>query len=61
MKHMVTTIKKGASKEEISDLFERIAKKVKVKRGFNAYKFCGTVKFKEDGLKIQKRLRDEWE
>jgi hypothetical protein len=58
---MVTTIKKGASKEEISALFERLTKKYKVNKGFDAYKFCGTVKFKEDGLKIQKQLRDEWE
>lgn len=27
---------------------------------FNANKFSGAVKFKEDGLEIQKRLRDEW-
>jgi hypothetical protein len=57
---MVTTIKKGASKEEIYSLFEKLSKEFKVNKGFDAYKFCGTVKFKEDGLKIQKRLRDEW-
>jgi hypothetical protein len=53
---MVTTIKKGASKEEIFTLFERLVKEAKVNKGFDAYRFCGTVKFKEDGLKIQKRL-----
>ena len=58
---MVTIIKKGASKEEINTLFERLLKGFKVNKGFDAYKFCGTVKFKEDGLKIQKKLRDEWE
>ena len=58
---MVTTIKKGASKKEINTLFERLTKGFKVSKGFDAYKFCGTVKFKEDGLKIQKLLRDEWE
>jgi hypothetical protein len=58
---MVTTIKRGASKEEIHTLFEKLSKGIQGKKGFDAYKFCGTVKFKEDGLKIQKRLRDEWE
>jgi hypothetical protein len=56
---MVTTIKKGASKEEIRTLFEKLKGSGKNK-GFDAYKFCGTIKFKEDGLEIQKRLRDEW-
>ena len=28
--------------------------------GFDAYKFCGAVKFNEDALDIQKRMRDEW-
>lgn len=30
-------------------------------KGMDAYKYCGTVKFKEDGLALQKRLRNEWE
>jgi hypothetical protein len=29
-------------------------------KGFDAYKFCGTVKFNEDAMEIQKRLRNEW-
>ena len=58
---MVTTIKSGASKEEIKFLFLSMAKKKSTKKGFNAYKFCGTVKFNDDGLKIQERMRDEWE
>ena len=58
---MVTIIKKGASKEEIQALFDRLVNESTIKKGFDAYKFCGKVKFKEDGLKIQKRLRDEWE
>jgi hypothetical protein len=57
---MVTTIKKGASKEEINTLFEKLQNSIK-KKGFDAYKFCGTIKFKEDGLIFQKRLRNEWE
>jgi hypothetical protein len=58
---MVTTIKKGATKEEIQALFEKMTKDSNIKKGFDAYKYCGKVKFKDDGLKIQKRLRNEWE
>ena len=58
---MVTVVKKGASKEEINNLFQRLVQESTINKGFDAYKFCGKVKFKEDGLKIQKRLRDEWE
>ena len=58
---MVTTIKSGASKEEIQSIFSKMEKKREFKKGFNAYEFCGTVKFNEDALEIQKRMRDEWE
>ena len=58
---MVTTIRKGASKKEIQDLFKEVENKKKSGRGFDAYKFCGTIKFDEDALKIQKKMKDEWE
>jgi len=58
---MVTTIKKGATKAEIQSLFEKLENRSDKNNGFDAYKFCGTVKFNEDAMKIQKRLRDEWE
>lgn len=54
---MVTVIKKGSDKKEI----EEALLKLKSKKKFDAYKYCGTVKLKEDPLEIQKRLRDEWE
>lgn len=57
---MVTTIKKGATKEEIITFFEKLTKNLQPKKSFDAFKFCGTIDFKEDGLEIQKRLRDEW-
>jgi hypothetical protein len=57
---MVTTIKSGASKEEIQSIFSKVEKNRRLKKGFDAYKFCGTVKFNEDALEIQKRMRDEW-
>jgi len=58
---MVTTIKKGSSKEQIQTLFKNMEEKKASKKGFDAYKFCGTVKFDEDALEIQKKMRDEWE
>ena len=38
----------------------KIRKKRKAK-GVDTSKYCGTVKFNEDALAIQKRLRNEWE
>lgn len=58
---MVTTIKRGATKAEIQSLFKKLESHSGKSKGFDAYKFCGTVKFNEDAMVIQKRLRDEWE
>jgi hypothetical protein len=54
---MVTVIKKGSDRKEI----EKALSKIKSKRKFDAYKYCGTVKLKEDPLEIQKKMRNEWE
>jgi len=59
-KAMVTTIKRGATKTEIESLFEKLINSSSKNKGFDAHKFCGTVKFNEDAMEIQKRLRDEW-
>ena len=55
---MVTTIKKGWSKAKIQSVFEKLSKSNR--KGFDAHKFCGTVLFEKEGMKIQKQLRDEW-
>jgi len=54
---MVTIIKKGANKTEIKTALSNI----KNAEGFNAYKHCGVLVLKNDPLKIQKEMRDEWE
>lgn len=59
--NMVTTIKKGSSKEEVQALLEQLIKDSSNRNGFDAKMYCGTVKFEEDALKIQKQLRNEWE
>lgn len=49
---MITTIRKGASKKGIQDLFKELENKNKSWRGFDDYKFCGAVTFCEDALQI---------
>lgn len=56
---MVTVLKSGTEKSKIVAIIEELSSKRT--KGIDAYKYCGTVKFKEDGLVLQKRLRDEWE
>lgn len=56
---MVTVLKKGATKESIKKLLDRVDREIG-QNGVDTLKYCGTVKLKEDGLVIQKRLRDEW-
>lgn len=50
-------IKVNKTKKRIT----RIRKKKNIVKGVDTSKYCGTVKFNEDGLAIQKRLRNEWE
>lgn len=57
---MLATLKQGATKIDIQNLQEKIAKETHV-QGVNTKKYCGTIKLKEDALKIQNRMRDEWE
>jgi hypothetical protein len=55
---MVLVLKKGATKEEIIRVSQRLKLKPK-KRDLS--RWCGIIKLKEDVLTIQKRMRDEWE
>lgn len=57
---MVLILKKGAGKKEIEAIEKKLFKE-KVTRGFNAKKYNGILKLKEDPLAVQKKLRDEWE
>lgn len=58
---MTVVLKKGASKEELRAVDEKLFAETKAGSGFDAKKYNDTVKFAEDALLIQKRLRDEWE
>ena len=55
---MVLVLKKGATKQEMESISEKLRV---VKGGVNTRKYCGTIKLKEDPLAIQKKMRDEWE
>lgn len=57
---MITKISKTDAKEEIKKHLEKIERHKSRDKGFDACKFCGAVKFKEDGLSLQKKMRDEW-
>jgi Flp pilus assembly protein CpaB len=47
------------SKTKRQDLVNA-ARKLKQGKKLDAKKVCGTVKWREDGLAAQKRMRDEW-
>lgn len=57
--YMVLTLKKGANKSTIEKLFKQIKKRVRSK-GIDSKRFCGKLQLKENALKIQKDLRNEW-
>lgn len=56
---MVTTIKKGASKEEINFLLESHHKRSQ--KGIDIKKYCGVLHLKVGPLEMQKKWRDEWQ
>ncbi len=60
MNAMVLVLKKNASKQEIAALEKKLYGR-SAPGGFNAKKYNGVLKLKEDPLAIQKQLRDEWE
>jgi len=53
---MVVVIK---GKKDVNKVREVLSNR-NVKK-FDAHKFCGVLKVEEDALKIQERLRNEWE
>jgi uncharacterized protein (UPF0335 family) len=57
---MVLVLKKGAAKHEIAALEKQLYTR-KASAGFDAKKYNGVLKLKQDPLTIQKQLRDEWE
>lgn len=54
---MIIEITKKTTKEQIARFFN----KIKNGKCFDANKYCGSIKWKEDGLAYQKQLRNEWD
>lgn len=57
---MVVIIKKSDSKETLDRILTKLQSK-RDKKGVDTSKYCGVINLKEDPLKIQRMLRDEWE
>lgn len=58
---MVVVIKKDAPLAAIKDGMKAIKEDKAVRKGFDAKKYAGKIKFPVDGLTYQKQVRDEWE
>jgi hypothetical protein len=54
---MVTVINKRVKKEKLSELLNRQSEKGNY---LKTSKYIGKINLKEDPLKVQKKLRDEW-
>jgi hypothetical protein len=54
---MLITIKKENGKQEVDKLLANL----KPRKVFQSKKFLGRLKWGEDALLYQKRLRDEWD
>jgi hypothetical protein len=55
---MVTTIKKGTSREKI---LVALKKRPVIIKSPDLKKYCGSISLNEDPLELQKKLRNEWE
>jgi hypothetical protein len=58
IEQMVTTIKKGTSREKIKTALK--LRQVKIKSP-DLKKYCGSISLIEDPLEMQKKWRDEWD
>ena len=54
---MVITIKKDTDNKEIDKLLSSL----KPRKQFSSAKFLGKIKWGEDALEYQKRIRNEWD
>ena len=55
---MITTIKKGTSREKILTALKK--RRVKIKSP-DLKKYCGSISLNEDPMELQKKWRNEWE
>lgn len=55
---MVTIVKKVPSKEELNTIFRSVETR---KKGVDVRKYAGKVKAKGQPVKLQQKLRNEWQ
>ncbi len=53
---MTTIIKKGSGKKKLNE----VLLKIKKKKSFNAKQYLGKIRWNEDALEYQKRVRNDW-
>ena len=63
---MVITITSRSTKAEIAAALkklelQKINKRRKSKKSFDALRYCGVIKLKQNPLQLQKQWRNEWE
>jgi len=58
---MTITIDKGANKQTIAQLWEKIQKSKSANKGLDTNKYCGKVVLSVDPMEIQEQLRNEWQ
>ncbi|MCB8999521.1 MAG: hypothetical protein H6540_05565 [Bacteroidales bacterium] len=56
---MVSILKYGSKTDKILGLLQKLNKSNR--KGIDSSKYSGTIILSEDSLRIQKKLRDEWE
>ena len=56
---MITVLKQGSTQAVINELLRKLFEKKQTK-GIDAKRYCGVLTLKEDAVKAQKRMRDEW-
>ena len=56
-KYMVITVNRETNHQEIDDMLSRL----KPLKQFRSSMFLGKIKWGEDGLEYQKRIRNEWD
>jgi len=63
---MVITITSRSTKAEIEKALkklegQRMKRRRKSKKAFNALDYCGVLRLKQDPMQLQKQWRNEWE
>ena len=60
--YMLIEIKKPATPRKLAAAERKLAaaRKKKKAKGFDAHRFCGTIKWEGDAVEIQRQMRNEW-